>query len=251
MKNKIKPIKVVAVSYLNTLPFIYGLEQYKPGLLPIELDLQIPAMCAKKIKDNKAEVGLVPVGALKNIENYEIISDFCIGAEQMVKSVLLLSDVPLSEIERIYLDYQSATSVRLVQVLAREFWKITPEFIPSYPGFEQAISGKTAGVLIGDRTFNLPKEFNYTFDLADNWYQFTKLPFVFACWISIKPLEAEFKEEFNNALKLGVSNIDKVLEFYADRVDQNINLKDYYENCISYSFDEQKKQGLQKFLNYL
>ena len=204
---EVQRIKVSAVSYINTLPFLYGINnsEIKDQL---DLSLDIPSDCAKKLLSGEVDIGLVPVAILPQLKEYHIISDYCIGAEGIVDSVALYSDVPLNEIEEVYLDYQSKTSITLVQVLAEKHWKITPVWKKASTGFENKIEGTTAGVIIGDRTFNLSKQYKYKYDLAEEWFKFTGLPFVFACWVSNKKLPESFIAKFNAALESGVSNID-------------------------------------------
>ena len=116
-------IKILAVSYLNAKPFIYGLE-HSNLLTNYKLELDIPSVCADKLLNNKVDIGLVPVAIIPFFKDYTILTDYCIGAKGAVGSVMLYSDVPLNEIENIYLDYQSRTSVALVQIIAANYWKI-------------------------------------------------------------------------------------------------------------------------------
>ena len=84
-----KPIRITAVSYYNTLPFIYGIKH--SGLLSgYELSLDVPSECARKIINHEADISLIPVGALPGIPDYQLVSNLCIGADKDVKSVLLL-----------------------------------------------------------------------------------------------------------------------------------------------------------------
>ena len=119
------------------------------------------------------------------MNNYEIISDYCIGAVGKVKTVVLFSQVPLNQITKIYLDTHSRTSVNLVKVLAREYWKINPEW--EQWDETQTNSLPVSAVMIGDKTFAMVQQYRYTYDLAEEWQDFTNLPFVFACWVANKP----------------------------------------------------------------
>lgn len=215
------------------------------------MELDIPSVCAQKLKDGTVDAGLVPVALLPHLPEYHIIADYCIGAVGNVKSVLLLSDVPLEEIDTILLDYQSRTSVTLVQVLAKEYWNITPQFVPATEGFEQKIAGKTAAVVIGDRTFPLLGKHKYTYDLAGEWQKLTKLPFVFAVWASNKPVDANFIADFNKALKFGLEHKPEAAKLGIGRGVDEAEILDYLENSISYELDAAKKVGLHKFLKYL
>jgi len=244
---KAQKIKVSAVSYLNTLPFLHGINNSEI-IDEMELFLDNPSDCAKKLLNGEVDLGLVPVAILPQLKSHYIVSDYCIGAEGEVESVALFSDVPLNEIESVYLDYQSKTSVSLVKLLAEEHWKIAPKWLKAAEGYENQIEGTTAGVIIGDRTFNLSKDFNYKYDLASEWKKFTGLPFVFACWVSNKKLQLDFITKFNNAMKSGIEDIDEVVLNYTDGSIPKEKLHHYLTQKISYQLDGRKKKAIQKFL---
>ena len=96
-----KKIKVSAVSYLNTTPFLYGIANSEVKNL-IDISLDIPSDCAKKLLSGEVDLGLVPIAVLPLLKEYHIVTDYCIGAQGNVDSVALYSDVPLSEISTIY-----------------------------------------------------------------------------------------------------------------------------------------------------
>ena len=128
-----------------------------------------------------------------------------------VKTVLLLSNKPLQEITEIGLDYDSRTSVRLVKVLAKHFWKIDPSWKNLQPGQVSGNAGTEAIVAIGDKTFDLVKKYRYCYDLAEEWISFTSLPFVFAAWVTIKRISEPLQTELNSALAYGVNHIKETL----------------------------------------
>ncbi len=141
-------IRVGAVSYLNTRPLIYGFDR---GMMNGNVDLIIdyPSKIASMLLENKIDLGLVPVAIIPEMEEHHIISDYCIGSEGAVASVCLFSEVPVEKIERILLDYQSRTSVELLKILVKEYWKIDPVFEETTGEYQQEISGNTAA--LGDR----------------------------------------------------------------------------------------------------
>lgn len=241
-------IRISAVSYLNSLPFVYGLNHSRLKD-ECEISLDIPSVCAEKLISGKVDVGLIPVAAIPQVANANIISDYCIGANGKVKTVCLFSEVPLYEIKTILLDYQSRTSVMLVKILAKEYWKIIPEFVNAEAGFETEIYGTTAAVVIGDRAFTLSfgEGKGEAFDLAEEWKNFTNLPFVFACWVANKNLPAAFISEFNRALKNGLDNIDQTLQEFPPTVISSEEAKKYLTENISYDFDTEKKKALELF----
>src|SRR5260370_33421252 len=145
-------IKISCVSFLNSQPFIYGLKN-NSVINDIELSLDVPSACADKLKNGTVDIGLVPVVLIPELKESHIISDYCIGADGKVESVLFLSEVPLEKIKSVLLDYQSRTSVMLAKILANKFWNIFPEWVDGLNDFEKNIKEETAGLVIGDRTF--------------------------------------------------------------------------------------------------
>lgn len=210
-------LKISAVSYLNTFPFVYGIR--RSGFLKdYRLDLDIPSICADKLKTGVADIALIPVGALTDLSSYDFITDFCIGAVNNVKTVLLLSHKPVGQIRNIGLDYDSRTSVKLVKVLATHHWKIHPDYVTLKPGQAVQNPDTDAIVAIGDKTFDLIKKYPYTYDLAEEWINFTSLPFVFAAWVTTKRISLTMQQNLNQALEFGVNHIRETLEYFKDKL---------------------------------
>jgi chorismate dehydratase len=245
-------IRISAVKYANTYPFIYGLEEsgFDKKVL---LETDHPADCAAKLISGKADIGLVPVASLPLLKEYHIISDYCIGANGNVKTVLLLSNCQFDEIETIYLDYRSRSSVMLTKVLAKNYWNREFRWMNTSKGFDFRNIGMTeAVVLIGDQCFEYKKSFRYEIDLAGEWKNFSGLPFVFACWTSNRLLEKEFIAEFNQALNLGLKNINKVVKkFGKSGIIQGDILHEYLTVNIDYNLDVKKREGLELFLDLI
>lgn len=246
----IKPIKISAVSYLNTKPFLYGLERSSVAK-QIELKLDIPSTCAQKLIDGEVDLGLIPVAVIPKVPNAHIITDYCIGTEGEVKTVCLYSQVPIHKVKRLYLDYQSRTSVALTKYLIKNYWKINPQFIAAEKGYESQIKGTTAALIIGDRTIGLEDQYPFVYDLGTAWKAMTGLPFVFAAWVSNRKLPKSFIQNFNQALQLGIANRDKVAAVFQTVVEGDFSIYDYYYRYINYELDAPKKKALQLFLNHI
>jgi chorismate dehydratase len=242
-----KKVRVGAVSYLNTKPLIYGFEN---GLMKGEVDLFIdyPSKIAAMLLNNEMDIGLVPVAIIPEMKEHYIISDFCIGSVREVASVCLFSEVPINKIETILLDYQSRTSVALLKILIKEYWKINVKFEETSENYQSKISGTVAGLVIGDRALQQRKISPYIYDLGLEWKKFTGLPFVFAAWISNKKTEENFIKNFNEANAFGLNQIDKVIK---ENYYKGFDLRHYYTDCISFIMDENKKKGLNLFLEKL
>ena len=244
-------IKISIVNYTNTLPFKWALKRSEL-LKKIDLQEDIPSICAQKLKFKQVDLALIPVALLAELDSYFIETDFCIGANGKVDSVKLYSHVPLNEIKTVTLDYQSKSSITLTKVLFKFFWKINVPYLDAKPGFENEIKDTNAAVVIGDRTFSLNGKFKYEFDLADEWKKFTGLPFVFAAWVSTEKLPEDFIKEFNSVLKHGVTNISKAVDDdYAVKNLSKEKTLEYLSERINYNLDADKRKALDLFLEYI
>jgi chorismate dehydratase len=238
-------MKASAVSYLNTKPFLHGLE-ISP-VKDLEISLDMPSECARKVLEGEVDLGLIPVAVIPLMKEHHILPGYCIGADGPVESVKLYSEVPLNEIKTIVLDYQSRTSVTLVRVLAKEHWKISPGWKKGTEGFEQHISGTTAAVVIGDRTFTMNGKFSYEYDLAGEWKTMTGLPFVFACWVSNKPLPEDFKRSFSAALEAGLNDIQAVVNKESPKY-LPFNVENYLTKSLHLRLDNRGEAAIELFL---
>ncbi|MFT5385691.1 MAG: chorismate dehydratase [Saprospiraceae bacterium] len=241
-----KKLKVTAVSYLNTKPFLYGLLN-NPIQHEIEISLDIPSVCADKLKSGEADLGLVPVAVIPHLKTPYILSDYCIGAEGAVKTVGIFSDSPIHEVKELILDYHSRTSVELAKILLDKYWKVQPKLTQATPGFEKTLKKGQAAVVIGDRTIELFDFYKYRYDLGEAWTAHTGLPFVFAAWVSNKPLAPEFIAQFNSALKSGLDHIPQLIYLLPTPV-KGFDLEKYFNHYISYTLDGEKRRALARFL---
>jgi chorismate dehydratase len=193
-------------------------------------------------------MALLPVAAMIDIPRAEIVSDYGIAADGHVASVSIFSQVPMEEVEAVYMDYQSRTSVRLARLLLEKHWKKEVAYKQAPENYIEYINGKTAGVIIGDRALKQLPNFEYVYDLAEGWKDLTGMPFVFAAWIANKKLPEAFVSRFNEANALGLEHIDSIV---AENPFPYYDLKTYYQRDIHYFIDQEKKKGLMQFLEWI
>jgi chorismate dehydratase len=245
-------IRISAVKYANTYPFIYGLTETGFDKKVI-LTTDHPAQCAEKLVNGKVDIGLIPVAALPQLKEYHIITDYCLGAYGKVRTVLLLSNCKFDKIKTINLDYRSRSSVNLARILAKNAWKKDFKWYSTSESFDFInIPDNEAVVLIGDQCFEYESRFSNKIDLAEEWYKFTGLPFAFACWTANKKLDKEFLEEFNNALGTGVKNIPAVIAKYGNtgKIKGN-DLKVYLTQNMNFDLNEDKRKAIKLFLELM
>ncbi|MBW0178430.1 menaquinone biosynthesis protein [Sediminibacterium sp.] len=242
-----KRLRIGAVSYLNTRPMMYGVQ--RSGLMQkVALVADFPAKIAAMLLNDEIDIGLVPVAIIPRLKEAHIITHYCIGAVGRVESVGIFSEVPLEQVEKLILDYQSRTSVNLARILLKEYWKKEVAIEQAEEDYRHLIKGSTAAVVIGNRALVQHKKSAYYYDLSEAWQQHTGLPFVFAAWVANKPVDPDFEDAFNRANAYGINHIDEVV----DGLDfPDYDLKKYYTQHISYTFDEEKRKGLELFLQKL
>lgn len=236
---------IAAVSYLNTIPFIYGIRH--EGNFRADLLLSPPSECTKNYVEGRADLALLPAAAVPSLKSTDVITEYCIGAVGPVRTVVLLSDGPVSEVRRVFLDPHSQTSVQLVGYLAAHRWKIAPEWysLDDYEQLRHAQEGD-AFLLIGDKVFDHEEKFRYKYDLAAEWQAATKLPFAFAVWVARKGTPYEVIESLQHALTFGLEHTyEAILEAGFDK--KPYDAYEYLTRNIDYIFDNQKRRALQKF----
>lgn len=242
-----RKIRVGAVSYLNTKPLVYGFA--KEGIPDnMILTSDYPAKVAAGLINDDLDIGLIPVAVIPKLKEHYIISDFCIGASSSVASVCVFSEVPIDKVTHLLVDYQSRTSAALTKILVKHWWKIHPILVDTTGHFQDQIKGTTAGLVIGDRALVQREKSTYIYDLADEWRAFTGLPFLFAAWIANKKLPDNFIEQFNRINSIGFEHLPEVV---AENPFPAYDLMEYYTKNIDYKLDNEKRQALELFLDYV
>ncbi|RMG26658.1 MAG: hypothetical protein D6730_08660 [Bacteroidetes bacterium] len=245
-------LHIALVSYINTRPFMDGFE-HAFGPEEVSLHLLPPAQCAVHLAQKQSQLALIPVGAIPDFEQIELMPDYCIGANGPVESVYILSQCPIEEVNTLILDRHSRSSNGLARILLHHYWKREVNFVyPSDKHFH-LIKEKTAGVVIGDKAIKIRHAYRYHYDLAWHWKMLTGLPFVFAVW-GCHPSglsEAELGR-LNRAMQWGIGQAGKSAEKWADyfRIPRPF-AKKYLEQCIDFHFDAPKHQALSLYLRAL
>src|SRR5215472_3736572 len=177
-------VRVGAVNYLNTKPLIHDLE----GLAPeSELVLDVPSRLADRLAAGELDVALIPVIDYFRAGTYTLLPGTSIASRGPVLSVTLFSRVPWTAVRRVALDAGSRTSAALTQVLLRKRYGVVPEVVALPLDSQAEDADADAVLLIGDRAMRacLPG-FAHAYDLGQEWYDWTGLPFVYAIW-AVRP----------------------------------------------------------------
>tara|TARA_R110002095_G_scaffold138534_1_gene120285 strand:- start:256410 stop:257291 length:882 start_codon:yes stop_codon:yes gene_type:complete len=241
------PIRVGAVSYLNSKPLIEDLEDLADNA---ELMLDYPSLLADDLAAGRIDVGLVPSIEVIRNPDYEIISNACVATQGPVLSVKMYSRVPLGQIKRLALDMGSRTSATLVRIMLAEQYGVFPEVEPL--PIEQTIEATTADaiLLIGDRAIHTPEtQFVATWDLGEEWLRWTGLPFVFAMWAVRRDQETGTLETaLCQARDKGVMLLDEIARREAPKLGIDVAVAEsYLKNNLSFYLGPAECCGLRLF----
>jgi chorismate dehydratase len=241
-----KSITLAIVSYLNTLPFLRGFELTNSH--PFNVVLAKPADCAKMFLEGQCDIALAPSGILPLLEDYSIITNYCIGCEGEVRTVVLVSNDKISDLKTVYLDNDSRTSVLLCRILFQQRWKKKVNFVSGIPSEFDKIKKGEAILAIGDKVFENEGKLKYTYDLGREWQALTYGPFAFAVFLAKPDLPDGVSALLNEILGRGIADIPNLdLKKY----NHIPRIEEYYTKHISYSFDKQKWIALKNFIEYV
>jgi len=239
-------LRISASSYSNTAPlvwsFLYGKNHGKVELI---MDTA-PARSAELLARDRVDAALVPVIAYQMIDDVRMIPDVCVGANERVRSVCLVTKgEDLKDIRRVSLDTSSRTSVALTKIIFREFLGFEPVWRDTKPDIDAMLTESDCALLIGDPALIIDETRYRKFDLAETWKGFTGLGFVFAMWMTPR---ASCPIDFSAARDEGLEHIDEIVANYETQITLGRDdLKKYLSENISYSISESMRQGMALF----
>ena len=240
--------KLSVVKYLNTVPLIWGmLHGEQQG--KFDLQLSTPAQCADALHRREVDAGIIPSIEYHRLEKAQILTGMSIAAKNQVRSVLLLSNVPIAKIRTVATDNSSRTSAALLRILLCKFHFLSITLTPHDPCLEVMLSRADAALVIGDVALTYTCQVAEVYDLAAEWKRFTGLPFVFALWVGHDQHNlARLQPDFAASLAYGLSHIDDIAAAYAPKLGLPPHaLKVYLTRNVDYSLDEENQRGLRLF----
>jgi chorismate dehydratase len=234
---------------------MWDLERGKAGA-DFDISYTVPSLCAAQLGDGSADIGIIPAAAYTTIPGLLILPGVAIASYRSVRSILLVSKVPLEKIQTVALDNCSLTSVALTKVLFAKWWGGGRTFTAMEPDVERMLQQHDAGLVIGDPALRVDRSRYLTYDLAEEWLKLTGEPFVFAFWAvrqaALKDasphldLAEIFQQSRDHGLK--PQNLEKIAQEWAPRVGLNEGeVKKYLTENIHYYLDAACLEGLQLF----
>ena len=242
-------LKIGWIDFLNTMPFNFEKAGFKLSF-DYELVKGVPSSLNKLLREGKIDIGIISSAEyLENYNNYLILPDVSISAQGKVFSVSIFSNMKLEETEEIYLTKASKSSRYLTKIVFEKF--LNKKVI--YKELEN-IENENPVLLIGDNAILYRDKFKYAYDLSEIWYEYTKLPFVFALWVVRKEVFNERIEEVKellNTLKKAKAQILSNLDLFLKDVNIGKDFAKFYLSNIDYSLSEKHIKGLEKLSKYL
>jgi len=240
--------KVSVVQYLNAVPLVWGmLKGIQQGRYALEFTT--PAACADAVRLGKADLGIIPSIEYQRLDRAQVLSGISIAAKEEVKSVLLLSKVPIEKVQTVAVDNSSRTSAALLRILMRKFYSRWVNVVPSAPKPAQMLKRAEAALIIGDPALTYDGQVPEVYDLAAEWKKFTGLPFVFALWVGREEAKVgRYRKDFEDSRDYGLAHIDAIAAEYAPKLNmQPPGVKAYLTQNVDYSLDEENRKGLRLF----
>jgi chorismate dehydratase len=250
-------LRISAISFLNTAPLMWDFEHGKAGE-QFDISYTVPSSCARALAEGAADIGIIPAAAYASIPSLQILPDVAIASRQPVRSILLVSKMPIEKVRTVALDTSSMTSVALTKILFEKWLGGGRTFSPMEPNLDKMLASHDAGLLIGDPALQVDRSRYHTLDLAEEWIRHTGKPFVFAFWAERSAALAEtpaldlaaiFRDSRDHGLE--PANLDQIAREWAPRVGLSEDgVRSYLTESIYYRLDLGCIEGLQLFYRY-
>jgi chorismate dehydratase len=253
-------LRISAISFLNTVPLMWDFEN--GGSMAalkehFEFSYTIPSQCAEDLQSGTADIGIIPVAAYTMIPDLVIIPDVAIASKKQVRSILLVSKVPVEKIRSVAIDHSSRTSTALLKVFLKKFVGIEPGYTAQKPDLTEMLRWHDAGMLIGDPALQASTGGHYVYDLAEQWQRWTSLPFVFAFWtirkaaLSGVPVDLDVPAIFQQSRDRGLQHIPEIAASWSLKLNLKAAvIQEYLSSNIDYSLDRDNLDGLKLFYRY-
>jgi chorismate dehydratase len=255
-----KHLRVSAISYLNTAPLMWDFEHGETGSSStFDIAYTLPSQCAASLRDASADIGIIPAAAYTAIPDLAIIPGVAIASRRAVRSILLVSKLPLEKIQSVALDTSSLTSVALTKVLFAKWWGGSRAFAPMAPDIDKMLDTHDAGLVIGDPALKIDRSRYLTYDLAEEWIRLTGKPFVFAFWavrqaaLKDAPRDLDLATVFQESRDHGLlpESLGRIAHEWAPRLKlTQEEVKSYLTVNIHYSLDPDCLDGMNLFYQY-
>ncbi|MBI4479836.1 MAG: menaquinone biosynthesis protein [Acidobacteria bacterium] len=242
------PLRVAAVSYLNSVPLYWGLI-HGPHRSRFQVTFELPSRCADALRAGEVDAGIIPSIEYQRIPNLTIVPGLAVASSGPVRSVLLISKCPVERIKSLALTTASRTSVCLIQILLQRYYHIAPQLVPHEPNLQAMLAECDAALLIGDPALASDFPGLKVYDLADEWRAMTGLPFVFALWaVRAEAATSDLVHAFQQSTVYALAHLSEIVEQETARTGLSpVLIRAYLTENIDFSLGEKNLEGLRLF----
>jgi chorismate dehydratase len=273
------PIRLGRMAYINTLPVDWGLANGALGSLAT-IQRGTPTTLNRLLAEGQLDASPVSsVAAVEHAADWLAFDHLCIACRGAVGSVILHSDVPVEELGglSITVTAQSATAVRLLQILLARYWKVQAQLISdirdakavsnaqptiSYKKIPAQLppSRSISRLLIGDPALKTAQSnpSGFIYDLGQAWWDYMGRGFVFGLWCVRRAFAEQHPRETHLLYDLlrasrarGLAENARVVAEAAKATGlAESKIKSYF-NKLVYDLDDELWDGLSHFLGLL
>src|SRR5262249_29035918 len=267
-------LRISVVQYLNTAPLVRGFT-HGPLQGKYDLSFTVPSQCAEALRSGAVDVAIIPAIEYQRIPNLVVLPDLSIASKERVRSLLLVSKMPIREVRRLALDQSSRSTQALTRILCEDRWDIAPQFAEAGPDLAQMLQNSDAALVIGDPALRTAIEAEqcvkpgadgewictgaqvglpqaqklHLYDVVHEWWQLTERPAVLAVWAARPEIATpELAADFSESLVFGLKHLPEICaEGAPDLQLPERELSLYLRTNIDYSLDAENLKGLDEF----
>lgn len=267
-------LRISVVQYLNTAPLVWGFT-HGPLRGKYELSFTVPSQCAEELRSGAADVAIIPAIEYQRINGLAILPDLAIASKRRVRSLLLISQMPIERARSVALDSSSRSTQALTHILCSEKWKVSPEMQQAAPDLREMLARADAALLIGDPALRISiaiaahtetaadghqmcagraagiagVERLHVYDIVEEWNELTGLPAVLAIWaVRESAVTTELAEDFQRSRELGAANLSIISREASGELGlPPLELERYLRENIDFTLDAANLAGLKRY----
>jgi len=272
----VSKLRISVVQYLNTAPLVRGFT-HGPEQGKYELSFTVPSQCAEALRTGAVDIAIIPAIEYQRIPNLVILPDLSIASKERVRSLLVVSKLPIRGARSLALDRSSRSTQALTRILCDARWLIAPQFVEAAPDVTTMLADCDAALLIGDPALRLAigaeqkvtpgadgewicagaqvglPQFSklHLYDVVHEWWQLTERPAVLAVWAARPEIATpEVARDFRASLAFGLAHLPEICAEASRELQlPEKELALYLRTNIDYSLDAENLKGLDEYFS--
>jgi chorismate dehydratase len=258
-------LRISGVQYLNTAPLVWGFT-HGPLAGRYDLSFTLPSLCAAQLARGEADVAIIPAIECQRIPGLVVLPGMAIASKEAVRSLLIVSRMPIEQVRRLALDTSSRTTSAMVRMLAAGWWSrrgARIEFTRAEPDLPEMLAANDAALLIGDPALRLAELYDagepllpgvpagrlHLVDVITEWRAWTGRPGVLALWAARRDaVTPELVADFEASKQYGLAHLPEIAANAAATLGlPQAHLERYLRENIDYNLDDENRSGLELY----